>query len=105
VADHVGDLVAVVAIRVAQARRDDDRLAGRGLLPPAAGEEARATFQDLEALLDRRMDVRRHASAGLDPDLDVEHLAAVVVDGLPEAEPLAEDRILDHALVHVISIP
>jgi hypothetical protein len=90
---------------VAQTRWHDDSLAGRGLLPPAPGEEARATFEDLEALLDRRMDVRRHASPGVDPDLDIEHLAAVVVDGLPEAEPLAEHRILDHALVHVISIP
>jgi hypothetical protein len=35
----------------------------------------------------------------------MEHLAAVVVDRRPEAEPLAEGRILDHALVHVISIP
>jgi hypothetical protein len=48
------------------------------------------------------MDVR-HPAARVDPHLDVQHLAAVLVDRPPEAQPLPERRILDHLLVHASS--
>ena len=54
--------------------------------------------QHLEALLHRRVDVRRHAAARVHPHLDPDRLPPS--DGL-EAEALLQDRILDDTLLHV----
>jgi hypothetical protein len=45
--------------------------------------------------------VRRHGAAGIDPNLDLQFLAAAVGDGPPEAQPLPQDRVLDHLLLRV----
>lgn len=103
-ADDVGDLVARVAEGVARTRWHDDGLARTGGPPLAAGEEARAACHDLEALLHRGMNMRRHAAARLDPHVDVQHLAAVLLDRPPKAEPLSQKRILDHALLRVARV-
>ena len=42
------------------------------------------------------MDVRGHAPAGIDPHLDVEDLAPVLVGRPPEVEPLPQYRVFDH---------
>jgi hypothetical protein len=54
----------------------------------------------LEALLHRRVHVRRHSPAGFDPHL---HQQRVPVLRRPEGEPLLENRILDDVLLHAAS--
>jgi hypothetical protein len=51
------------------------------------------------------MHVRGHATAGIDPDLDVEDLAAVRIRRPAELKSLSQYRILDHKLVFTRIVP
>ncbi len=103
-AAHVGDRVAPIAVGVAGAGGHDDGLVRAGADPRLAGEELGAAVEHREALLHRRVDVRRHAAAGLDPHLDMDGLAAVRLGDPLEPKPVLEDGVLDDLGLHVVSV-
>jgi hypothetical protein len=79
--------------------------AGTGRAPAPAREEPRLAVEDLEPLLHGGMDVPSDAGAGVDPEVDLQDLAAVLAGRTPKAEPPAQHRVLDDALGHATSVP
>src|SRR5204862_3741352 len=99
-AAHARHLSASVAEGVTGAWRHHDCLARPGRAPAPAAQELGPTLHHGEALLHGGVEVRRDATAGVHPHLDVLHLAAAVV-AAAEAVSRPEHRVLDQAVLRL----
>jgi hypothetical protein len=88
--------VAAVAEAVANAWGNREPLSCVGDVVGAIGAIAELAFQNLEALLQRRVQVLDGSAAtGLNPELSAQHLVLAA-----EPKAVAEHRVLDQMVAH-----